>query len=190
MPWVSSKPTFSCAFTICSKTVLRFEITKRRCDRKRNASFSEFFSMRSRLRSASSRLSLKVLIWAGRGSRAKSPALLRMRLSPSLKSRLASSSVPAAWTLSNAWSTSASPVVNAMPFTRKPISGTSAITTIRMRTDIEVMRCGSFDRFRDPAVDCRKPVTNETLNVMGTTRLRGRGRICASLEKTLKWLKM
>src|SRR5436190_9146274 len=78
-----------------------------------------------------------------------------MRLSASLKSRLASCKSPAVLTLAKASSTSDSPVVKAKPLARKPSTGISAITAMRMRTDNEVAGRDSLERekFRTLAIE-------------------------------------
>jgi len=68
---------------------------------------------------------------------------MRMLVSATLNSRLASASVAACWALRKAPSISVSPVVKAMPLARKPITGMTAIATMRVRTEtLEMSRVG------------------------------------------------
>ena len=68
---------------------------------------------------------------------------MRMAVSATLKSRLASASAAACSALAKAPSTSVSPLVKAMPLARKPMTGMTAIATMRVRTEtLEMSRAG------------------------------------------------
>ena len=58
-----------------------------------------------------------------------------MAASPALNPSLASASAVACLTLRKAFSTSASPALNAMPLARKPMTGMTAMATMRLRTE-------------------------------------------------------
>ena len=135
MPCLSVKPSARCSFTRLAKLVFKSRTVARSGTIELCSDSGSIDWMRSMHCSAIAWPSSKSLTSVSDGCATNSTVAPRIIRRPIFRSRLASDTTVLRCTVSKAWPTSASPEMKAMALARKPITGMTPSTMMRVRTE-------------------------------------------------------